>query len=137
MEDYIFKYKQRRIWFNLILGLVWLVFGILSLSFNDNDFLPGWQLIFGLVYIGLYIYQKKYQYIELKNNQLKSYYHFGKTINLAEVNRVKLFAGEYTMFTNTKKLTVALDGMEFESKVKFKSLMDEIQESIILEQTKV
>ena len=45
MEDYIFKYKQRRIWFNLILGLVWLVFGILSLSFNDNDFLPGWQLI--------------------------------------------------------------------------------------------
>lgn len=89
------------------------------------------------LFIGLYIYQKKYQYIELKNNQLKSYYHFGKTINLAEVNRVKLFAGEYTMFTNAKKLTVALDGMEFESKVKFKSLMDEIQENLILEQTKV
>jgi hypothetical protein len=65
----------------------------------------GWGLIAGL-FIGTYFFERKNQYLTLENGFIRKNTPFCKSLNLAEVRRIKKFAGDYILITESEKLTI-------------------------------
>ncbi|MEQ8238084.1 MAG: hypothetical protein RIA69_02680, partial [Cyclobacteriaceae bacterium] len=65
----------------------------------------GWFLISAMYLIG-YAYQRHQQYLTLKNGTIEINTPFGKKMNLAEVKRIKKFAGDYILKTEKKELVI-------------------------------
>ncbi|WP_034058515.1 hypothetical protein [Lacinutrix jangbogonensis] len=100
-------YKKRNLNINLILGIVWLILGLLSLIFSgENRWYDYRYLVFGILYMILYFYQKRNKYLTIENGILKINGSFGKKINLTEIKRIKKFAGDYILKTDKKELTI-------------------------------
>ena len=99
--------KNRNLKINLFLGIIWFLFGVLELSLSEDI---GWfdydSLVFGVLNLIFYFYQKKNQYLTIENGILKINGTFGKKINLAEIKRIKKFAGDYILKTDKKELTI-------------------------------
>jgi hypothetical protein len=84
-----------------------MIFGLLNLNYSGgNRWMDYGYLVFGILYLILYFYQKKYQYLTLENGILKINGSFGKKINLTEIKRIKKFAGDYILKTDKKELTI-------------------------------
>ncbi|CAI8166869.1 MAG: Uncharacterised protein [Bacteroidota bacterium] len=95
-------YKKRNLNINLILGIVWLILGLLNLNYNgENNWTDYGYLVIGILYLILYFYQKRNKYLTIENGILKINGSFGKKINLTEIKRIKKFAGDY-IFTKIR-----------------------------------
>ena len=107
------QYKKRQLDFNLIFGIIWLIFFLLQLLFDDGlnwtDY--GWIFI-SLAYSGIYFYQKKYKYVTINNGFLTVNGPFGKTINLMDIKRIKKFAGDYILKTDKEELIINTQVMD-------------------------
>jgi len=101
------RYKKRHLNINLILGIIWLVWFFISdftkEKLNWTDY--GW-IVISLMYLGIYYYQKKYNYLTLENGIIKVNGPFGKKLNLNEIKWIKKFAGDYIIKTDKKELTI-------------------------------
>jgi hypothetical protein len=101
------KFKHKKILPNLILGCVWLVYSLCLIMFKEPiswyDYI--W-LLFSVIYFAIYFYQKKEQYITLKDGVIKQNWPFGKTILLKDITKVKYFAGDFIITSKTKTLTI-------------------------------
>ena len=100
-------YKKRNLNNNLILGIVWLIFALLSFKYNEeNRWTDYGYFVFGILYLVLYFYQKHYKYLTIENGILKLNGSFGKKINLTDIKRIRKFAGDYILKTDEKELTI-------------------------------
>ena len=101
------QYKKRQLNFNLIFGIIWLTYFLVKLIFDEKlhwiDY--GWILI-SLTYFGTYFYQMKFKYVCIENGTLTVNGPFGKKLNLTEIKRIKIFAGDYIIKTDKKELTI-------------------------------
>ncbi|UMB52639.1 hypothetical protein MKD41_09855 [Lutibacter sp. A64] len=101
------KYKKRHLKINLIFGIVWLIFGLLSIFTKEKTYWTDYgYIVISILYLLTYFYQKQYKYITIENGILKINGAFGKKINLSEVKQIKKFAGDYILKTNKKELTI-------------------------------
>ena len=100
-------YKKRHLNVNLIFGLIWLVWFFIGVFGKEE---PNWTdygwIVISLMYLGMYFYQKNYNYLTIENGVLRINGSFGKKINLAEIKRIKKFAGDYILKTSKKELTI-------------------------------
>ena len=109
------RFKKKRLYFNLVLGLFWIVFGVFNVLDEENlrwmDFL---YLVVGVLYIGHYLFDIINQYLTLENGTIRKnpLYGYGKKIDLNEINLIKNFAGDYTLKTKTQKLKIKTDLIE-------------------------
>ena len=100
-------YKKRHLNINLILGIVWLAIGLLNLNYDrENRWTDYGYIVFGILYLVIYFYQKQNKYIAIENGILKINGSFGKKVNLTEIKRIKKFAGNYIIKTEKKELTI-------------------------------
>ena len=100
-------YKKRHLNINLILGIVWLAIGLLNLNYDrENRWTDYGYIVFGILYLVIYFYQKQNKYIAIENGILKINGSFGKKVNLTEIKRIKKFAGDYIIKTEKKELTI-------------------------------
>ena len=102
------RYKKRllNIEFNFRNYMVSLVlyFGVLrKKTLNWTDY--GW-IVISLMYLGMYFYQKNYNYLTIENGIIKVNGPFGKKLNLIEIKRIKKFAGDYILKTDEKELAI-------------------------------
>ncbi len=92
---------------NLIFGLIWLVWFFIGILIKDEpnwtDY--GWGVISAMYLIGYY-YQRQHQYLTIEKGLIKVNGPFGKKMNLADVKRIKKFAGDYILKTDKKELTI-------------------------------
>ena len=101
------KYKKRHLKINLIFGIVWLIFGLLSIFTKEKTYWTDYgYIVISILYLLTYFYQKQYKYITIENGILKINGAFGKKINLYEVKQIKKFAGDYIIKTDKKELTI-------------------------------
>ncbi len=100
-------YKKKQVKLNLIMGIIWLIYGIVLVIFNEdvNWFEYGW-FIFSAIYFVIYFYQKKEKYLTLENGIIKQNWPFGKKMNLNEIKRIRHFAGDYILASENKELTI-------------------------------
>jgi hypothetical protein len=101
-------YTKKRLRAHLIQGLVWLVFS-LTLMVIDTSFLNGMKigyLVMAAMFLGSYFYERHYGYLTLKADTIQKNTLTGKPIGLSEVRRIKKFAGDYILETETAKMTI-------------------------------
>jgi len=71
---------------------------------------PNWTdyaiLIISFLYLGTYFYEKRNQYLTIKNGIISVNKPFGKKIRLTEIKRIKKFAGDYILKTEKMELTI-------------------------------
>ena len=101
------RYKKKRLKYNLIFGIVWLIFGLLGIFIKEKPFWADYgYLAMAILYMTTYFYEKKNQYLTIKKGVIYQNYPFGKKINLNEINRIKKFAGDYILKTDNIELTI-------------------------------
>jgi len=101
------QYTKKRLRANLIIGLIWSSLAIAKWIFDD--FMHWTDFFFAgmaLLYLGQYLFDRKNQYLTITQDQIKVNFLFGKQIYLKDINRIKKFAGDYIIKTDTKELTI-------------------------------
>lgn len=92
---------------NLIFGLFWLIWFFIGVFGKEE---PNWTdygwIVISLMYLGMYFYQKNYNYLTIENGIINVNGPFGKKLNLTEIKRIKKFAGDYILKTDNKELTI-------------------------------
>ncbi|PZD78789.1 hypothetical protein [Mesonia sp. K7] len=101
-------YKKKTIRFNLIMGIVWPIFGIVGLFLHDIKFIDYGFIFLGFLYLLLAYMMHRNKYVTIEDDvlKLKTIPVLNKEVDLKKVTRIKYFAGEYTVFTPEKKLTI-------------------------------
>jgi len=101
-------YTKKRLRSNLIQGLIWLVFSItlmVSDAFWANGMVIGY-LVIAAMFLGSYFYERHYQYLTLEGETIQKNTLIGKPIRLSAIRRIKKFAGDYILETETAKMTI-------------------------------
>jgi hypothetical protein len=123
------KFKKKRLYINLILGIVWLALGILNLNEDDKIRWTDYgYLVAGILYIGHYLYDLTNQYLTIENGTIRKnvLYGFRKNINLNEVNWIKKFAGDYTLKTEKKELKINTELIDKDSLTELNKILAEL-----------
>lgn len=93
-----FKKSKKRLFINLTIGVLWLLYGLFGIIFRDksNSFT---FLILGIIYLILYFFERKDYYLILNQNTIKKDYLFGKSINVQDIKSISEFAGDIIIKT--------------------------------------
>ena len=80
---------------------------LLSLNYNgENNWTDYGYLVFGILYLILYFYQRQYKYLTIENGIINVNGPFGKKLNLTEIKRIKKFTEDYILKTDKNELTI-------------------------------
>ena len=106
------RYKKKIAKNNLILGIVWLVLGVVQIIFidNSNPFNYAW-LVFSAIYLAIY-FNTKNEYLTIKNSVISQNWPLGKKMNINEIMQIHHFAGEYILKSDAKKFKINIDIIE-------------------------
>jgi hypothetical protein len=123
------RFKKKRLYINLILGLLWIgivVFSLLedaSLRWTDYGY-----LVAGIVYLGHYLYDINNQYLTIENGSIRKnvLYGFGKKINVNEINRIEKYGGDYIIRTLEKELKINTGLIEEKSLEEFNEILKKL-----------
>ncbi|MBZ9632223.1 hypothetical protein LB465_15685 [Salegentibacter sp. LM13S] len=123
------RFKKKRIYPNLILGLFWMVLGIYKLI-EDNDLRwPDYlYLIAGILFISYFFYDLIDQYLTIETGTIRKniLYGYPRRINLDEVNLIKKTAGGYTLQTESQKMKIKTDLIEGNSLTELKNVLESL-----------
>lgn len=108
-----FKKSKKRLFINLTIGVLWLLYGLFGIIFRDksNSFT---FLILGIIYLILYFFERKDYYLILNQNTIKKDYLFGKSINVQDIKSISEFAGDIIIKTTSKKLTISTQSFSYD-----------------------
>lgn len=109
------RYKKKRLKHYLIFGIIWLVFGTIAVIFNSNIFFNYGYLIIGILYFGTYLFETNTQYLTIENGTISKNHLIPKKINLEEIKRIKRFAGDYVLKTDSTELRINTELIEEKS----------------------
>jgi hypothetical protein len=112
------KYKKRQLNVNLVFGVFWLAFGLLSLFTKENTSWTDYgYLVISVMYFALYYYQRQQGYLMIENGVMRINGSFGKKIELTDIKEIKKFAGDYIIKTDKKELGINTQLMDPKSLV--------------------
>ena len=101
------SYSKKRLYINLILGILWTGIGLSY--FFENDKIK-WNvyatLILGIIYIGIFLFEYTQKYIEITKEKIKVYSIPNEEVELKEITEVKCYADNYTFKTPNKSLKI-------------------------------
>lgn len=102
------RYKKKHLNYYLFFGIFWLIFSIAGILLREKRMWTDYGfLIISLLYLGIYLYERRNHYLTIEDNTLSiNSLFFGKQIRFDEVKRFKKFAGDYIFIGDDKKLTV-------------------------------
>ncbi|OZV67533.1 hypothetical protein [Winogradskyella aurantia] len=102
-----YKLKLQRL--NLILGIVWLLNGIIQVTvFNSNRWLNYFWFLLALIYFALYFQQRRGKYLSIENDLIKENWLFGKSIQLSKVKTITHLSGEYILKSDDKEFRIKI-----------------------------
>lgn len=127
MEEMKIKYKKKRLYANLTIGVVWVILGIINLILEEkiewNDY---GYLAIGVLYIGLFFYEILNQYLTIDQGMIKKHSIFKKEIHINDITWIKKFAGDYTLKTDTQKLKINTELIEPKSLEELNKILREL-----------
>ena len=73
------KYSKKRLNYNLVFGLIWLLIFSAYLFLNSNSYLKFGYLFIGVLFLSTYIFEKSKHYLTIENGVIsKNKLKFGK-----------------------------------------------------------
>ena len=109
------RYSKERLYSNYRLGIYFVIVGtiltIVFTIFSDSDKYELRSGAIGLIVTGTfsfvhYYYEKKKQYLTIKNGVLTKNSLFPKKIKLNEIKRIRKFSGDYKLKTNGSEFVI-------------------------------
>lgn len=124
------EFKKKRLLANLILGLVWSLLGIFNLMQSKNLYwLDYGYLVIGVLYIGNYLYDLKFQYLIIDESMIKmnALYGFRKKIYIKDIQSIKKFAGDYKIITADKEININTQLIAKDSLIKLNTFLEKLK----------
>lgn len=106
------RFKKKRLKFNLVFGILWLVLDTASVTFESGNVFNYGYIIMGTLYLGTYFFENKKQYLTIENGIISKNHLIPKSLNLNEIKRIKKFAGEYILKTDSAELRINTEFIE-------------------------
>jgi hypothetical protein len=100
------RFTKKRLKHSLIFGIVWLALGTTAVIFNSDNVFNYGYLIIGFLYFGTYLFENNKQYLTIENGIISKNQLIPKKINLNKINRIKKFAGDYILKTDSTELRI-------------------------------
>ena len=109
--------KKRILYPNLFFGVLWLIYGVYRfISSNKFQWLSYGYIIISILYLLHFFYFVYKPILIVENNRIIYNDLFkSKIFKLDEIVRIKKFAGDYTIFTETDKIKINTQVFEKES----------------------
>lgn len=123
----IVKYKNKILRHSLIFELLWLLLGIISISFDSSHYFYYGYVICGLLYLACYAFYSYYHYLTISDSNITKHGLPNKTLLFSDINRVTYIAGEYSLFTATKKLTINKDLVDPSSLEELETIIERLK----------
>ena len=123
------KFKKKRLLANLVLGLVWIGFGVFNVwEAETNHWSDYGYLVIGIVYLAYYLYELTNPYLTIVNGtiQKNGLYAFRKKLKLNDINWIKKFAGDYTLKTEQEVLKINTDLIDNDSLSELNTILAEL-----------
>lgn len=120
------RFKKKRLKYYLIFGILWLVLGTIAVIFNSEFFFNYGYLLIGILYVGTYLFENKKQYLTIENGVISKNHLIPKKINLNEIKRIKKFAGDYILKTDSTELRINTELIEENSLATLNNLLDNL-----------
>lgn len=122
------KYKFHHTRTNLLLALLWFIAGVFQLLFNENaDLFDSMWFVFSGIYFLIYLYQIKKDYLIISNGSIKQKWPFGRTMKLADIQRIRHFDGQYVLRSKRSKLTIDIGLIQKDSLQSLKSELKKLK----------
>lgn len=113
----IIRFKKKRLYINLGLGIMWSFFGISKIFLSEEE--PSWIdygfLLIGVLYLLLFYYEYKNQYLFVGNGIIKENGFLGKKLEIDKINQIRKFAGEYILKSEEKEMRININSIEKDS----------------------
>ncbi len=123
----IIKFKSKRLYFNLALGLFWIVSATVSIWESDKIYWLSYvTMLIGVIYIGMSLWEFNNQYLTLTPNIIKENSLFGKKILLKDIIEVKKLFGDYILKTDQKELSINMSLVHDDSKAELNAFINSI-----------
>ncbi|WP_417199825.1 hypothetical protein [Bizionia sp.] len=123
----IIKFKSKRLYFNLALGLFWIVSATVSIWELDKIYWLSYvTMLIGVIYIGMSLWEFNNQYLTLTPNIIKENSLFGKKILLKDIIEVKKVFGDYILKTDQKELSINMSLVHDDSKAELNAFINSI-----------
>lgn len=102
----IVRYPKKEYVKGLIFGLLFMITGFFFIMEEPAKIYRYGFLLVGVLHLITGFYQLKMPYLKFHNGRIKRGGLISKSISLSEVERIRKFAGDYTLFTPEKKLKI-------------------------------
>ena len=105
------RFKKKRLYSNLIIGVIWLVFAVIILfTEEENHWMIYVYPIIGFLYLGQYWYDSTFQYLIIDDNTIQRniFYGTNRKIALKDITWIKKFAGDYILKSDQKDMHIDL-----------------------------
>lgn len=120
-------FKRTHLTFSLIMGFAFLALFLSALIFKEKvQFYDSGWLILGLSNMGQYLYKKQKGYVSISNDSIRINNLWSKGIMLSEVVQLKKFAGDYTLKTAEKEITINSQIIDPESLQKLNTVLEDL-----------
>ena len=123
----IIYFKKKRLNFRLFNGIASLVMGLISLLSDFQFFFVYAWLILGLLEIGTWYYQNKFQYLQIENNVLTKNSLFPKSIELSKITAIRKYRNSFLIESKEKNIKIYKDVISTGSLYQLTDLLNEIQ----------
>jgi hypothetical protein len=103
------KFKKKRLYPNLLLGLLWTAIGVFNILEDNNlRWMDYGYFVIGILYLLHFIYDFKNQYLTIESGTIRknALYGYRKKINLNEIYLIKKNAGDYILKTENQQLNI-------------------------------
>ena len=125
------SYSKKVIRKDLILGSIFLIVGTYLVIGEPDNILRYGFLPLGLLHLFSGLYSLRNYYIKSENGILRRSGMFStRSVALANVIKIKSFAGDHTFYTPEKKLKISSEYISKESKPEFEDFLESLRNRI-------
>ncbi|NNF19198.1 MAG: hypothetical protein HKN61_05435 [Flavobacteriaceae bacterium] len=100
------SYKQKHLRNYLLLGILFLLLGSWRMLQGIDQLLGYLWLSLALISLSHYYYSRRKAYLTIKQGYLYKNLLFSQRLLLSDIKHIRKFAGDYTLMTETTKLTI-------------------------------
>ncbi|WP_313032262.1 hypothetical protein [Soonwooa sp.] len=126
-----FSYSNKRLYINLVLGILWTIIG--TSYFFDKENMR-WNhylfIVLGMLYLTMFGYEYSKKYFEISNDKIKLFTIPNKEINLSEIKEVKYYADDYTFKTPKKSLKIVKSQINKKQLPEFENFFNDLQNKL-------
>tara|TARA_Y100000385_G_C13098960_1_gene643197 strand:+ start:1473 stop:1859 length:387 start_codon:yes stop_codon:yes gene_type:complete len=120
------RFTKKRLKHYLIFGIVWLALGTTAVIFNSDNVFNYGYLIIGILYFGTYLFENNKQYLTIENGIISKNQLIPKKIKLNEIKRIKKFAGDYILKTDSTELRINTELIEKKSLTELDTVLENL-----------